>query len=261
MNYVIYVLIFAAIGLVSGILLTVAAKFLEVKEDEKVIALNDALPQMNCGSCGFSGCSGYAKALAQKGVATNLCKPGGDPVSKKISEILGVDYADVEETVAFIRCNGTCDALNKKFDYVGEQSCLAVNAFYNGKGSCPHSCAGFGDCVKACPNGAIKITNGVAVVDNKKCVGCGMCMSVCPNHIIELKPLVKTVAVKCSSKETGKVTVSNCKNGCIGCKMCEKVCPSGAITVTDNLASIDYDKCTSCGACVEKCSRKCIVKE
>lgn len=260
MQYVLYVLIFAAIGLISGILLTVAAKFLEVKEDEKVIALNEALPQMNCGSCGFSGCSGYAKALAGGDTATNLCKPGGDPVSKKISEILGVEYEDVEETVAHVRCNGKCGAMNDKYDYVGEPTCLAVNSFYNGKGKCTSSCAGYGDCIKACPNDAIKIIDGVAVVDTKKCVGCGLCASVCPNHIIEIKPLAKPVVVKCSSRDIGKVTIANCKNGCIGCKMCEKACPGGAITVSDNHASIDYTKCTSCGACIEKCPRKCITR-
>jgi electron transport complex protein RnfB len=40
--------------------------------------------------------------------------------------------------------------------------------------------------------------------------------------------------------------------------MCEKVCPHQAIKVENNLARIDYDKCTSCGACVGKCPRKCI---
>ena len=33
----------------------------------------------------------------------------------------------------------------------------------------------------------------------------------------------------------------------IGCKKCEKNCPVQAITVTDNVAHIDYDKCTNCG--------------
>ena len=46
--------------------------------------------------------------------------------------------------------------------------------------------------------------------------------------------------------------------GCIACRKCEKTCPSGAITVCDNLAVIDYDKCTACGMCAEVCPRKCI---
>ena len=43
--------------------------------------------------------------------------------------------------------------------------------------------------------------------------------------------------------------------------MCTKVCESGAITVNGAIASIDYEKCTHCGKCVEKCPRKIIVFE
>ena len=40
--------------------------------------------------------------------------------------------------------------------------------------------------------------------------------------------------------------------------MCQRNCPSDAIHVTDNLARIDYDKCTGCGTCVAKCPKKII---
>ena len=39
---------------------------------------------------------------------------------------------------------------------------------------------------------------------------------------------------------------------------CQRECPVGAITVTDNLASIDTDKCTQCGHCAEICPRHII---
>jgi len=46
--------------------------------------------------------------------------------------------------------------------------------------------------------------------------------------------------------------------GCIGCKLCEKACKFGALSVIDNLAVIDYHKCTSCGACVKVCPTQAI---
>ena len=63
----------------------------------------------------------------------------------------------------------------------------------------------------------------------------------------------------CSSHDKGAFTRKVCKTGCIGCKKCEKTCESGAITVTDNLASIDPAKCTNCGNCVSACPTGAIV--
>lgn len=50
-----------------------------------------------------------------------------------------------------------------------------------------------------------------------------------------------------------------CSTGCIGCRMCQKVCPADAIVVENNLAWIDPEKCTNCGACAEKCPKKIIL--
>ena len=47
-------------------------------------------------------------------------------------------------------------------------------------------------------------------------------------------------------------------NACIGCMKCARECPAQAITVSENLARIDYTKCTNCGHCVEACPVKCI---
>lgn len=60
------------------------------------------------------------------------------------------------------------------------------------------------------------------------------------------------------SKDKGKDVMSVCQTGCIGCMMCTKQCEFGAITVENNIAHIDYDKCTGCGKCAEKCPKKII---
>ncbi|GAH30140.1 unnamed protein product, partial [marine sediment metagenome] len=47
-------------------------------------------------------------------------------------------------------------------------------------------CKGCGACVKICPNNALSLENGKAVVDHKLCILCGYCNPVCPEFAIRL---------------------------------------------------------------------------
>ena len=248
-----------AIGVVCAAMLVVAAKLMAVKEDERFPAVRECLPGANCGACGYAGCDGYAKALCENpDVPANLCIPGADAVSKQLSEVLGVAFEDVVEQVAVVHCSGDCQHTQDKVAYSGIESCAAAKLMYGGKGSCTYGCLGLGDCAKACPQDAIYIKDGVAGICAADCIGCGLCAKTCPNHLISLVPDVKRVIVRCSNRDKGAVTRKVCSAGCIGCKKCERVCPSGAIKVVDNVAVIDYEKCTDCGACAENCTTKCI---
>lgn len=259
MTYILPVLIFAAIGAAAGGLLLLGTKLFAVETDETVARITEALPNANCGSCGFSGCEGYAKAVAEGKAPTNKCKPGGSAAAAKLAEIMGTEALEAEREIAFVRCNGCIGATEERYIFTGTPSCAAVERFYNGKGTCRTGCDGYGDCAAVCDNNAISIVNGVAVVNPDKCLGCGRCAAVCPNKLIVIRPVNQKVDVRCSSRDPGKIAKDICKNSCIGCKICEKKCPSGAITVNDNHASIDYSKCTNCGVCASVCPRKCIV--
>ncbi len=249
------------IGLVCAVVLVVASKVMAVKEDERLPAVRDCLPGANCGACGFAGCDGYAKALVEKeGTPTNLCIPGADLVSQKLSEVLGVDFEDVEEMVAVVHCSGDCNNTEDNVDYRGINSCSAAKLLFGGKGKCGYGCLGFGDCKEVCPNEAIVIENGIAKICRPDCVGCGLCAKECPNSLISLIPAAKHTAVLCSNKDKGAVTRKVCKSGCIGCRKCEKVCPAGAVKVVNNVAVIDCGKCKDCGLCAENCTTNCIIK-
>ena len=47
-------------------------------------------------------------------------------------------------------------------------------------------CQGCGRCVRRCGQGALRLENGHAVVDETKCVLCGYCGSVCPEFCIKV---------------------------------------------------------------------------
>ena len=257
-QYLLPILFFLGLGAAAGILLTVASKLLYVEKDETVEKITAALPGANCGGCGFSGCEGYAKAVAEGNAAPNLCKPGGVEATRAVSDIMGVAAVEAEREYAFVHCNGNCNASQDKYTYIGTKSCAAVEKFYNGKGSCAYGCHGMGDCAAVCEENAISIENGVAVINPKLCKSCGKCVKACPNHLISMVKASQRAVVRCSSADDGKITKAACKNGCLACGICVKKCSEGAIVINNNHAEINETKCTGCGTCISACPVKCI---
>ena len=247
-------------GLLIAILLGIASEKFKVPVDEKEVAIRAELPGNNCGGCGYAGCDGLAKAIANGEAPVNGCPVGGAAAAEKISAIMGVEAGEFVKKVAFVKCAGTCEKASDKYQYSGVQSCIeAMNVPGAGPKGCEFGCMGFGSCVKVCPFDAIHVVNGIAVVDQEACKACGKCVAKCPRHLIELVPYDKQIRVACGSHAKGKAVTTACELGCIGCKKCEKNCPSEAITVTDFCAHIDYDKCTGCGKCKEVCPRHIIL--
>lgn len=247
-------------GLLIGLFLGFSGKKFAVEVDEREVAVRAELPGNNCGGCGFPGCDGLAAAIAKGEAPVNACPVGGSACADKIAAIMGQEVGDSVRMTAYVKCTGDCEKTTTNYKYSGVEDCEMLG-FIPGGGpkTCNHGCLGYGSCVKACQFDAIHIINGIAVVDKEACKACGKCISVCPKQLIELIPYEQKVMVGCNSKDKGKAVMSACKVGCIGCKKCEKGCEAGAITVTDNVAHIDYEKCTNCGKCKELCPRNVIV--
>lgn len=246
------------IALIVGVLLLVCSHLFSVKENPLKKEIRECLPGINCGACGYRGCDEYALALAEDGAKANLCIPGAQSVADKIGDILDIKVEPFKDVISFVACNGTCDATTKIAKYDGVKSCFAASMLYGGVNSCRYGCLGYGDCVAACPVNAICIVDSVARVDTSLCLGCGMCVATCPKHIISMIPQETETVVICNNTQKGADARKSCKNACIGCKKCENTCSNGAITVTNNLASIDYNKCTNCGECVKVCPTACL---
>ena len=181
-------------------------------------------------------------------------------VAKRVGEIMGENAEAAERRVAFVRCKGSCEVTHNQGNYIGIDDCRAAALSGLNVTDCDYGCMGFGSCVKACPQDAISVINGVAVVNRVRCVGCGLCAKACPKNLIELVPESKRVIVQCSNRDKGPMVKKVCSAGCIGCGICAKQCAFDAIHVDGNLASVTYENCVQCGRCVDKCPAKVITK-
>ena len=166
MSSFIVIIIFTLMSVAVGALLGYASEKLAVKENPVVEKINEALPQIQCGQCGYVGCSQYAEAVAKGEAPINLCIPGGQSVINDIAAVLGV------EPVA---------AAAEKIEVVA-----SINE---------DSCIGCGKCAKTCPVGAI--AGGARMkhaVITQKCTGCKLCRDACPTDCILLQPKPVTTA-------------------------------------------------------------------
>ena len=156
-----------------------------------------------------------------------MCPVGGADVMGKVADLLGMAVANTEPKVAVVRCNGTCENRPRIAEYDGLHTCAAMN-----------SC-------------------------EEKCTGCGACANACPRHIIELRkkgPKGRRVYVQCVNHDKGAVAKKACSVACIGCGKCQKVCKFEAITIENNVAYVDFNKCRMCTKCVDECPTGALVK-
>lgn len=252
------------LGLLFAVVLYFVAQKFKVEEDPRIDVVESIMPGANCGGCGFAGCRAFAQNVVKApGMEGFFCPVGGNATMAKVAEALGRTVEQKEPMVAVVRCGGTCDKRPRTNKYDGYASCKVMAGLYNGDTGCKYGCLGRGDCQVVCKFGAISVNpeTGVAEVDESKCTACGACVKACPNGVIELRAKGfkgRRVYVQCINKDKGAATRKACTAGCIGCGKCVKVCQFDAITVTDNVAYIDFSKCKLCRKCFNECPTKAI---
>lgn len=251
------------LGVFFGLFLSAAGRFFAVHKDEREAALEAALPGINCGACGFAGCSGYAAGIVAGNAAVDLCSPGGAKTQDKINAIMGLEddaQGQNEKMIAQIFCRGA-KVCKKEFKYDGIEDCNALFSYFRGDNSCKHGCLGRGSCIEVCPVAAIyrsdsPDSSGLILIDAAKCIGCEKCLAICPVGVIKMIPQSADVMVACHSTDKGPIVKKNCSVGCIGCKLCVKKSPEGGFTVENFLAAIDYsqkgDRQEACKLCPAK---------
>ncbi|MGI9307123.1 MAG: RnfABCDGE type electron transport complex subunit B [Gammaproteobacteria bacterium] len=132
-----------------------------IAESPLAAELDSALPQLQCGECGYPGCRPYAEAIAKDEAAINLCPPGGAETAAALAQIINAETPPMPDAppaqIAFIRAD---------------------------------ECVGCALCLPACPTDAILgAPQKRHTVLAEHCVGCKLCLPPCPVDCIEMRPL------------------------------------------------------------------------
>ncbi|CCO24731.1 FAD-dependent oxidoreductase [Maridesulfovibrio hydrothermalis] len=204
-------LVLMGLGFGAAAILAVASKILYVKEDPRIGQLEDALPGVNCGGCGYAGCSGAANAVVEGKSGANVCVIGGIETAKAVGAVMGLEVLEMEPELAFRDCTGGKRA-EELFNYEGAGDCRAQALLYEGSKTCPEGCLGLGTCVAVCPFDAIDMgPEGLPVVDPLACRACRKCVEACPRGVLSIASM------------TGKLLHQEEVNDCLA--PCQQKCP------------------------------------
>lgn len=123
----------------------------------------------------------------------------------------------VSKLRAVVRCSPERNISRKRLQYNRMTDCRLFQSLYESETFCEVGCLGYGTCVSYCPQNAIIIHNGTAVITDA-CSGCGLCVDQCPQKLIQMVPIEKEYYIQCAA--TGAKANKKCNVGCQDCGLC-----------------------------------------
>ena len=131
--------------------------------NQKIIKIDNILPQTQCTRCNYPSCLDYAKALANDEADINQCPPGGNDVITKLAKLLDKPIKELNPNNGKLISQPTVAIIN-------EDECIGCTL-----------------CIKACPVDAILGTNKMMhTVIEDYCTGCDLCLPACPVDCITM---------------------------------------------------------------------------
>lgn len=157
------VIIFSIFLFLLGFLLSFSIYIFPKKKYPIIEAINQLLPQSQCGQCGYSGCFPYAKAIVNKNEKFDKCLPGGNDLILKISQVLNMENVSKNISEESRKKKNTIVWINEE------------------------NCVGCSKCASFCPVDAIVgAPNFIHTVLPNNCTGCNICLLHCPTNCIQI---------------------------------------------------------------------------
>ena len=234
-------IIMGGLGLLFGVILAVADRFLRVDEDPRVERVEKMLPGSNCGACGEPGCRSFAEKLVSGALSPSRCTVSNTETHEAIAELLGVDAGEEQKRVARLHCAGGLHRARQLAEYRGHEGCRAAAVVAGGGKTCQWGCLGLADCEVACTFDAIRMSEeALPVVNVELCTACGDCVDACPRDLFEILPVQQHLLVQCRTPLLGDEARALCDVACDACGRCAQDAAAGLIEMQNNLPMIDY---------------------
>ena len=156
------IVILAGLALGFSALLIVTARMLEAEDSSVARRIEEVLPRIQCGQCGYPGCAPYAEAIAAGAAPINRCPPGGEETVRRLALLLGTDTLPVDRSLG--------SASMTQVARIDESDCIGCNL-----------------CARACPVDAIVgVPQMMHTVIKDHCTGCELCVPACPVDCIRM---------------------------------------------------------------------------
>jgi Na+-translocating ferredoxin:NAD+ oxidoreductase subunit B len=81
----------------------------------------------------------------------------------------------------------------------------------------------------------------------------------CRAHSADKTYYAKYQGIASCTSANAVANAQACKFGCMGFGDCVRSCKFDALHIADGLSTVDYEKCTGCGACARTCPRNLII--
>jgi Na+-translocating ferredoxin:NAD+ oxidoreductase RNF subunit RnfB len=109
-----------------------------------------------------------------------------------------------------------------------------------------------------CAPGGADVMNKIGIVLNLQISGSGAPVRPivhCRGHKSDKLYYAKYDGIPACTAANAQPLVQACGFGCMGFGDCTRACKFDALHIIDGLSTVDYEKCTGCGACAKACPR------